>query len=136
MQALDERGPRALFLSPGGQALTDDRVCSGLEATTLAGKACPHADSGRMPRPRAIDARTARRWPERGQAGDLAPPCSVVQLGSLGEWLGGRPGGYPERWMGLRLFRCRQWFLLVVPGLHDRAPDRLLGLGQGSCEQG
>lgn len=129
MQPADERDPRALFLSAAGQVLADDRVCSGLEAPALGGRPCPHAEGGRMPSLQPIDAGSARRWPERGRAGDLAPPCAAVQLGSLAGWLGARTGGHPDHLLGLRLFRCRQWFLMVVPGLHDGAPDRLTGPG-------
>ena len=67
-----------------------------------------------MPRPKPIDEASK---PELGQSGELAPPCAVESLGGLEAW---QPAGevrYPEELGSLKIFKCRQMFLLVVPGL-------------------
>jgi hypothetical protein len=79
-----------------------------------------------MPQPTALDEVTARRLPELGQPGDLAPPCAVQHLGRLGNWRQGEVD-HAEELRDLRLFKCRQMFLLVVPGLRHDRPGEIEG---------
>ena len=62
---------------------------------------------------------------DKGQPGDLCPPCAKSQLASLKHWQGQSKQRFPEELLPLRLFKCRQWFWLVVPGLYDAEPTRL-----------
>jgi hypothetical protein len=121
MHKKDEK-PRALFLFPDGKFLGDDLVCSGIYPSHLGGKPCPFAEEGKMPKPRPLDEMRAQLHPELGQVGDSVPPCAVGQLGPLWAWR--RNGGvrYPSDLDQLRLFKCRQMFLLVVPGLDRENP--------------
>jgi hypothetical protein len=72
-----------------------------------------------MPEPTAID--RSRTWstPDVGDVGDRAPPCAVRHYGSLADWLGPKPSGFSPDTLKLRLFECRQKFLLVVPGIQN-----------------
>ena len=65
--------------------------------------------------------------PELGCAGDLVPPCAVEQLGCLERWQARSKSKYPEALWDLRVFKCRQMFLLVIPGLRDGQPDMIRG---------
>lgn len=80
-----------------------------------------------MPRPVRLDEVSARRQPELGNAGDWAPPCAARQLGALADWLGDSQP-VPDRFGRLRLFRCKQMFLLVVPGIVNERPQDPPGL--------
>lgn len=74
-----------------------------------------------MPIPQPLAAEASEQAPMLGQPGDLVPTCVTEHFGSLEEWQGNQ-GLYPPGAGPLRLFRCRQWHLLVVPGLrNDRA---------------
>jgi hypothetical protein len=116
-----ENGPRALFYSGIGQRmLPDGLVCSGSVPSSLDGNPCPYSESGRMPRPEAVGPKRALESPEVGRAGDRAPPCAVRHYGSLAEWLGPNAGGLSAEVLKLRLFECRQRFLLVIPGIEDQ----------------
>jgi hypothetical protein len=97
--------------------LPDHLVCSGRLPSSLNGLACPYSVSGRMPEPMTIEGPQAYDTPEVGQIGDQAPPCAVRHFGSLADWLGPKTSGFPDDVLRLRLFECRQRFLLVVPGL-------------------
>jgi hypothetical protein len=112
--------PRALFYSGSGQPLLPDhQVCSGKIPSSLSGKPCPYSVAGRIPEPVVIGAVRARQSPEIGQAGDKAPPCALRHYGSLADWVGPRASGFNADVLGLRLFECRQMFLLVVPGIQN-----------------
>ncbi len=109
---------RALFLSPDGLCHTDKEVCGDPERAKDAPRPCPHSQDGRLPLLERLDEAGADAAPERGRPGDLVPTCCIQHFGSLGDWQG--PGGpYPAALRDLRVFRCRKWFLLVVPGLRD-----------------
>jgi hypothetical protein len=117
--------PRALFLFPDGMVHPDSFVCSGIVADKLGGGPCPYSDGGRMPLPRPLDETDPDYTIDKGQPGDLCPPCAKQQLSNLGHWQGHGGTRFPEELSPLRLFKCRQWFWLVVPGLHDASPTRL-----------
>ena len=54
-----------------------------------------------------------------GRNGDFAPSCALEQLGRLGTWqltIGER---YPHRYWDLRVYKCRQMLMLIVPGIRD-----------------
>ena len=106
--------PWALFLFPDGKLIGDDLVCSGIFPSGLEGKHCPFSEEGRMPRPIPIDEASK---PKLGQFGELAPPCAVESLGNLEAWQRAGEVRYPEELGLLNVYKCRQMFLLVVPGL-------------------
>jgi hypothetical protein len=126
-----EDEPRALFPSPDGTIHPDSLVCSGQVSGYGTGQPCPHSEAGRAPLPHRLDPPAVRLSPELGEAGDLCLPCSVQHFGSLETWLGGDLGRLPSGLGPLRLFRCRQWFLLVVPGLRDDQPQQVLFAAPG-----
>jgi hypothetical protein len=49
----------------------------------------------------------------------LCPPCAKQALGPLGHWDGHHGCTVPAELRPLRLFKCRMWMWLVVPGLLD-----------------
>src|SRR5947209_6445408 len=111
--------PRALFLSPDGNLYPDSLICSGILPPELNGKPCPFSQDGRIPLPLQLDIETAGYSEDKGQPGDFCPPCAKQQLRNLGHWQGHRKQKFPEHLLDLRLFKCRQWFWLVIPGLTD-----------------
>jgi hypothetical protein len=113
---------RALFLLGEGLWIPDRAVCSGRVPSSLGGQVCPYARRGRMPVARPLREEDVALRPRAGGPGDLAPPCAVERLGPVESWRQD-----PGPLSGLRLFKCRQMFLLVVPGLFDHRPDRLEG---------
>jgi len=118
--------PQALFLFPDGKLLGDNLVCSGIPPSGLEGKHCPFSEGGSMPRPKPIDEASK---PKLGQSGELAPPCAVEYLGSLEAWQSVGEVRYPKELGSLKAYKCRQMFLLVVPGLKV---DQLEGKGTRS----
>jgi hypothetical protein len=116
---------RALFLFPDGTVHSDSFVCSGLVTEEFGGKPCPYSDDGRMPIPRPLNSTGPDYTIDKGRPGDLCPPCAKQQLSSLGHWQGHGGQRFPEELSPLRLFKCRQWLWLVVPGLHDASPMNL-----------
>ena len=48
------------------------------------------------------------------------------QLANLGHWQGHGQQTFPEELLPLRLFKCRMWLWLVVPGLRDAEPTKLV----------
>ena len=82
---------------------------------------CPLSDDGRFPGLQRVTATDL----DKGQPGDLAPVCAKSSLGPVERWQGHRGLNYPNHLNPLRLFKCRQWFWIVVPGLRDDAPTVL-----------
>lgn len=111
--------PRALFLSPDGTIYPDTLICSGIIPGELGGKPCPFAEAGRLPTPQPLDPQDSDYSIDKGKPGDLCPPCAKHQLANLGHWQGHGGQQFPEELLPLRLFKCRMWLWLVVPGLHD-----------------
>lgn len=105
--------PRSIFILKKG-ALPDDQVCGD----RIDGP-CPYSDNGRMPLPVPLTEDS-----DKGKAGDLCPPCCKQNLSSLEHWAGGRQEtfNWPQELLPLRLFKCRMWCWLVVPGLRDDDP--------------
>jgi len=118
-------GARALFLSPDGTLYPDTPICSGVIPAELKGQPCPYAHNGGLPDPIPLNPHDPAYTADKGQPGDLCPPCIKQQLAHLGHWQGHHGQTYPEELASLRLFKCRQWFWLVVLGLHDQEPDRI-----------
>lgn len=123
--------PKAIFLSPDGNVYPDTLICSGVIPPELGGKPCPYSQDGRMPDLVPLDSATASYTIDKGHPGDLCPPCAKQQLASLGHWQGHGSQQFPQDLLPLRLFKCRQWFWLVVPGLNDAEPSILSSNGRG-----
>jgi hypothetical protein len=51
--------------------------------------------------------------------------CANQELGNLGHWQSEGDQPFPTELVALRLFKCRMWLWLVVPGLYDAAPTEL-----------
>jgi hypothetical protein len=117
--------PRALFLLPDGKIYPDHLVCSGMISAELSGKTCPYSSNGRLPEPIPLDSANPTYSLDKGKPGDLCPPCAKQQLANLGHWQGHGQQSFPEELLPLRLFKCRMWLWLVVPGLHDAEPTKL-----------
>ena len=115
--------PRAIFLSPDGSLYPDTLICSGVIPPELGGQPCPFSQAGRMPDVAPLDLAATNYTVDKGQPGDLCPPCAKQQLASLQHWQGHGRQQFPEELLLLRLLKCRQWFWLVVPGLHDAKPN-------------
>lgn len=118
-------GAKALFLSPDGNLYPDTLICSGVIPAELKGQLCPYAQNGSLPDPVPLNPNDPTYTVDKGQPGDLCPPCIKQQLAHLGHWQGHRGQFYPEDLLSLRLFKCRQWFWLVVIGLEDQKPDNI-----------
>lgn len=116
---------RADYLYP------DTLICSGVIPPELGGKPCPYSQAGRMPDVVPLDPAAATYTIDKGRPGDLCPPCAKQQLASLGHWQGHGKQHFAEELLPLRLFKCRQWFWLVAPGLHDTRPTTLSNNGKG-----
>jgi hypothetical protein len=114
--------PRALFIGSDGAIYPDTLMCSGIVPAELEGHACPFSEHGRMPRPQPLDANDPTYSIDQGQPGDLCPPCAKQQLANLGHWQGHNGQQFPAALLPLRLFKCRMWFWLVVPGLRHDEP--------------
>jgi|WetSurMetagenome_2_1015567.scaffolds.fasta_scaffold280865_3 hypothetical protein len=123
--------PKAIFLSPDGNTYPDTLICSGVIPPELGGKPCPYSQAGRMPDVIPLDSTASNYTIDKGQPGDLCPPCAKQQLASLGHWQGHDKQRFSEELLPLRLFKCRQWFWLVVPGLRDVEPTTLSNNGKG-----
>ena len=123
--------PKALFISPDGSIYPDTLICSGVLPAELGGKPCPYSQAGRTPDPVPLNSDESGYTIDKGKPGDLCPPCAKQQLAHLGHWQGHVDGKFPEDLLPLRLFKCRQWFWLVVPGLYDDEPTRLHLNGNG-----
>jgi hypothetical protein len=124
--------PKALFISPDGSIYPDSLICSGMLPAELSGKPCPFSQAGRIPDPLPLNPDEPSYSMDKGQPGDLCPPCAKQQLAHLGHWQGHRRLQFPEEILTLRLFKCRQWFWLVVPGLYDADPTRISLNGNGT----
>lgn len=117
--------PKALFLSPDGKIYPDTLICSGMISAELNGNPCPYAQNGRLPKPVPLDENDSGYSVDKGKPGDLCPPCAKQQLANLGHWQGHGRQAFPEELLPLRLFKCRMWLWLVVPGLYDAEPTEL-----------
>ncbi len=103
---------RPIFLL-GPECATEWQVC----------RDCEYAKNQKMPDPIPLDEADPTYSIDKGKPGDLFPPCCKCQLGHLGHWQGHGGNFYPEELLPLRLFKCRMWFWLVIPGiLESQAP--------------
>jgi len=122
---------KAFFISPNGTLYPDYLVCSGIIPAELNGKPCPFAQAGHIPDPAPLDPNDSTYANDKGSAGDFCPPCAKQYLSSLGHWQNKMRPDVPQEFLALRLFKCMQWFWLVVPGLTDADPKRICVNGQG-----
>ena len=120
------RGARALFLAADGQIYPDVLICSGVLPEQLDGVPCVFAENGRLPTPIPLNKDSPNYHISKGQPGDLCPPCARESWGSLAQWQGGDEGVYTAEIRPLRLFKCRQNMWLVIPGLYEATPERIL----------
>lgn len=118
-------GAKALFLSSDGRIYPDSLICSGIIPAELGGKPCPYAQNGRFPDPVPLDATHPQYTIDKGNPGELCPPCAKQKLAHLGHWQGHGGQTFPEALLPLRLFKCRQWLWMVVPGLHEAEPTKI-----------
>jgi len=123
--------PKALFISPDGNIYPDTLICSGILPAELGGKPCPFSQAGRIPDPIPLNPDDPSYTVDKGQPGDLCPPCAKQQLANLGHWQGHGKHEFSKELLPLRLFKCRQWFWFVVPGLYEAEPSRLYLNGNG-----
>ena len=124
--------PKALFLSPDGSIYPDSLICSGVIPAELGGQPCPFSQNGCLPDLVPLDPTDPTYTIDKGQPGDLCPPCAKQQLGHLGHWQGHGSQQFPAELLPLRLFKCRMWLWLVVPGLYHNEPTTLSLNGQGA----
>lgn len=120
---------RALFLSPDGSIYPDTLVCSGVIPPELDGQPCPFSEDGHLPDPVPLDSSDPAYSVDKGHPGELCPPCAKQQLANLGHWQGHGGQRFPEDMLSLRLFKCRQWFWMVVIGLYEKEPTKISGNG-------
>jgi hypothetical protein len=120
---------KALFISPDGNIFPDTMICSGLIPDQLGGQPCPFSNQGRLPDLIALQADDPAYTADKGAPGDLCPPCAKQQIGPLEHWEWHRGQRFPAELLPLRLFKCHQWFWLVIPGLRNDAPTRLTPSG-------
>jgi hypothetical protein len=118
--------PKALFLSPDGNIYPDTLICSGILPALLNGKPCPYSQAGHFPQPLPLNPDDPNYSIDKGQPGDFCPPCAKQNLTNLGHWQGHGNQKFPQELLPLRLFKCRMWLWLVIPGLHDAEPTGLV----------
>lgn len=94
-------------------------------------RGCEHSAFMRMPAPLPLDAAAPNYSIDKGQPGDLCPPCCEASMGDLAHWASPPQVRYevPTNLLPLRLFKCRKGMWLVVPGLYDSDPQVLNGGG-------
>ncbi|MDX1522965.1 MAG: hypothetical protein R3264_15155 [Anaerolineae bacterium] len=116
---------KALFLAPDGNIYPDTLICSGIIPAQLNGEPCVFSKQGRLPDPEPLDPKQSGYSIDQGQPNDLCPPCAKQNLSNLGHWQGHDGQTFPAELLPLRLFKCRQWLWLVVPGLFHDDPTQL-----------
>lgn len=118
MQSSNHHDLPVYFIPADGQPLPMSLICSG----QLADVSCPYAVNGRMPNPQPLDKHAPDYSKDKGQAGDLCPPCVRQHLSNLGHWQGHGGAQFPEQTLGFRLFKCRRGHWVVVDGLYHDTP--------------
>jgi len=110
--------PQALFLFSNGQLIDADLICSGNLETQFEGP-CKFSADGKMPGLIRLAFNGDTQESRLGRNGDFAPKCALEQLGSLGTWQLDIGERYPHRYRDLRVFKCRQMLMLIVPGIRN-----------------
>lgn len=111
---------KALFIGSGCEIYPDHLICSGIVPAELNGTPCEYSVNNKIPKLRTLSVSQTDYSIDKGKEGDLCPPCALQQLSSLGNWV-----SEPKELLGLRLFKCRKGFWLVIPGLYDSEPQKL-----------
>jgi hypothetical protein len=114
---------RAYFLSSAGEFLPVTLICSGSAPTILSREVCAFSDHGRLPPLQPMGDRFNSDVPQTGSPEDLWPPCAMTQLGRLERWQDAAGGSVPQALLLLRVFKCAQMLLFVIPGLEDDKPN-------------
>lgn len=127
---------KAFFISPNGTLYPDYLVCSGIIPSELNGKPCPFSQAGHIPEPAPLNLEDSTYTADKGNAGDFCPPCAKQNLSSLGHWQNAAQPDFPQELLQLRLFKCRQWFWFVVPGLRDAEPQKMSMNGNHNAVKG
>lgn len=113
--------PQALFLFSEGLLIEDALICSGKLETQFSG-ACKYSENGQMPGLMTLTFDEPSQESRLGKSGDLAPQCALEHLGDLATWQKNIGERYPHRYSQLRVYKCRQMLMLIVPGIrNDRA---------------
>ena len=105
--------------------IPDNLMCSSAGSSEPGGIPCLFSIDGQMPDPMPLKSKDANYSIDKGQPGDLCPPCAKQQLSHLGHWQGHHEQVFPCELLPLRLFKCRMGIWLVVPGLLDAAPTQI-----------
>lgn len=124
---------KALFIAPDGNIYPDYLICSGQISGNI-GELCPFAQNGHLPDPEPLNCNDPNFSADKGKDGEFCPPCIKQQLGNLGHWDGHRGQQFPEELKALRLFKCSQWYWLVVLGLYHDSPTELLVIDRQSLD--
>jgi hypothetical protein len=109
---------QALFLFSKGRLISHELICSGRITTQFEGS-CKYSQDGRMPGLKRLELNQSGQISRLGHDGDLVPRCALEQLGSLEEWQENIGETYPAQFLQLRVFKCRQMLMLIVPGLRN-----------------
>jgi hypothetical protein len=120
--------PKALFFAKDGTLLPENLICSGAlvdtEIFVNSGNkgACQYYIDGVFPDIKPLDKKDPGYNIDKGNPGDLSPTCALCKYSTL-EHAQTKPGLFPKELLPLRVFKCRMWFFLVIPGLYDNNPQ-------------
>jgi hypothetical protein len=112
------------FIGADGKIYPSELMCSGLIPGELTGD-CPYSNQGKFPGLIKLSSQDPNYSVDKGNPDDWCPVCAKHQLGSLDHWQGHHGQIFPDELLPLRLFKCRLWFWLVIPGLCNSNPSEL-----------
>ena len=88
-------------------------------------QALPIFAGGTHSRSGSTECRRSQLYRGQRPAGRSVPALRQTATRESGSLAGHGQRKFPEELLSLRLFKCRQWFWLVVPGLRDGEPTRI-----------
>jgi len=122
---IENTKPKALFPTHDGKIYPDHLICTSTTPAELNGKPSTLKQVFFLTSKFLILLNQITGL-IRGKPGDLCPTCAKQQLSSLRHWQGHSGQNFPEELLALRLFKCRMWLWLVVPGIYDDDATKLL----------